>query len=130
MFSQQAEKLKREIEEIDTLIEYALENDFLSDNIYTKITTKIGILDDAVVNANYSPEEQNYLAWVKARLDKICKMLLDEYTHGRQYVNGFNDDLMHPTGDYFNEDNSIVLSPKVKDSLKKILQDKYTKATI
>lgn len=33
---------------------------------------------------------------------------------------------MHPTGDYFNEDNTILLSPHAKHKLKKILDDKYS----
>lgn len=127
MLTHESAKLRRDLEEIDALIEQALQNDFLPDNIYVKITTKIGTFDEAFINSHYSPADENYLVWAQARLDKICKMLLAEQIHAKDIYNE-NDDLMHPTGDYYNEDNSIYLSSRAKNSLKKILQDKYPRS--
>jgi hypothetical protein len=118
-------QFKKEIEEIDELIRQALEYDFLADKLYTQITTKIGTFDEAIENSTFQGGDANFLIWVKNRLDKICKMLVLVQSRERK-SHIFNlEDLMHPTGDTYNEDNSIFLSREVKKKLKKILEEKY-----
>lgn len=123
MLPKNSTELKKDIEEIDELIKEALQSDFLPDVLYIKITTKIGAFDEAFVNAKFSNSDANFLAWAKTRLDKICNMLIDEQLHCHPPL---EDDLMHPTGDYYNEDNSIFISPQLKDSLQRILNEKFS----
>lgn len=122
MLSKNLTELKKDIEEIDDLIKEAIQSDFLPDKLYIEITTKIGAFDEAFVNAKFSSADANFLAWAKKRLDKICNMLIDEQMHCHPAM---EDDLMHPTGDYYNEDNSIFISQQLKDSLQSILNEKF-----
>ena len=118
-------QVKKAMDEIDSLVREALNHDFITDKVYVRIITKIGNFDDAILRAQSSSSDEDYLNWAKNRLDKICQMFVDEQETAIGPSELGNDEFMHPTGDYYNEDNSFTLSGEVKSKLKELLSEEY-----
>lgn len=116
--------IKANLQTIDTQLSEIIESNILTDPMYTKVTRKIGHIDDLILNSNHRGNDE-YLQWVKQRLDKISNILINLEKHAARSLQQDNEDLMHPSGDYFNEDNSISLSDDVKKQLADILNDQH-----
>jgi len=125
MSASDLEFLKKKINEIDNHIVEMINSNYMSDKAYTKITTMIGHIDDVHVKNQSDVDGEKYHYWVKDRLDKICNILVNIKKRSSSSHKNEHEDLMHPTGDYYNEDNSITLTPEVKTSLTDILNEKY-----
>lgn len=114
-------QIQRDLVALNQTITEALDYNYLSDKTYTKIITMIGHIDHECTKHHDSLEEVTYSSKVKKRLDNICHILL---AIQKQAKIPNNENLMHPSGDYFNEDNSLFLTPETKHSLEKILEEK------
>lgn len=118
-------ELKKAINEIHILINKILQDNFLTDKTYTQITNKIGMIDEYLARAHSLDADPTFLNWSNAQLDTLSKILIDIQTKADKSQTLRNEDLMHPTGDYYNEDNSIILSAEAKKNLQKIIEEKF-----
>jgi hypothetical protein len=125
MSTNNIELLKQKITEIDNHIGDMLNSNYMSDKAYTKITAIIGHIDDLHGRDKADDHSHDYHAWVKNRLHKICDILVNIKKLSGLHQKNEPEDLMHPTGDYYNEDNSIILTPEVKMTLSNILKEKF-----
>jgi len=125
MDSRDSSIYRKYVQEIDELIKQIIKTNFLSDQIYTQIKSKIGAFDQMLERHATPDEDSGFLTWSKSRLHKISNVLIEAQTKPNKISHESQEDLMHPTGDYYNEDTSIKLSDKIKDELVNILEDKY-----
>ncbi len=119
-----AAKVKTQLEEIDSLLKDALERDIIPDRAYTQLVTKLGHIETAYMRDEFRSINQDYYNWVKIRLEKISGFLIN-LKKSASFTSIPREDLMHATGDYYNEDNSIMLTADIKQSIKDIINDTY-----
>lgn len=119
------ESLSNKVNDINHLIKEMINTNYMSDKAYTTLTAMIGHLDDIHSQNKADTNDNNYHAWVKQHLDKICDVLLAVKKHSRTPHHDQHEDMMHPTGDYYNEDKSITLTDETKDALRVILAEEY-----
>lgn len=117
---------KKIIDDIHALIRKSLQDNFLTDKTYIQITTKIGLIDEYLASSEEKKNDPIFLSWSDAKLNALSKILIDIQSSADKSVTLRDEDLMHPTGDYYNEDNSIPLSEEIKNRLKKILEEKVS----
>ena len=120
-----SEKVTKHLHEIDLMFIDALNHEILPDRSYTAITTKIGHIDSIYMNDHFKLADENYYHWVKTRLDKISGLLVNLKKHSTIAFSIPDEDLMHVTGDYYNEDNSVSLTKEIKSSITVIINDTY-----
>jgi hypothetical protein len=118
-------KVKKQLEEIDTLFKDALKQEILPDRTYTQIVTKLGHLETNYMRDDFKSLDLNYFNWVKTRLEKISDLLIHLQKHSTSSFSLPNEDLMHVTGDYYNEDNSVTLTAEVKQAINSIINEAY-----
>ncbi len=119
-------KVSKHLQEIDDLLKETLKSEILPDRTYTLITGKIGHLDSTYMNGQFKTDDQAYYHWVKSRLDKLSGLLTNLKKHSTTSFSIPNEDLMHVTGDYYNEDNSITLTQDIKDAIHSLINEKFT----
>ncbi len=117
--------VSKHLGEIDSMLKDALKHDILPDRSYTQITTKIGVIESVYMNDQFKQADENYYLWVKERLEKITGLLVSLQKHSSASLSIPNEDLMHVTGDYYNEDNSISLTDEVKTAITNIINKGY-----
>lgn len=120
------EKVKKQLDEIDFLLIDTLTHDIIPDRTYTQIVTKLGNIETNYMSDKFKAINQDYYTWVKIRLEKISSLLVSLKKHSSTSFSIPNEDLMHVTGDYYNEDNSITLTDEIKAAINNILHDKYS----
>lgn len=119
-------KVSEQLHDIDSILKDALTQDILPDRTYTQITTKIGVIETIYMNDEFKLADKAYYQWVKTRLGKISGLLVGLKKHSTEAFSIPNEDLMHVTGDYYNEDNSISLTEEIKQSINTIVNDTYS----
>lgn len=119
-------KVKKQLDEVDGLLAEALKQEILPDRTYTQIVTKLGHIETSCMNNDFKSADEKYYHWVKIRLEKISKLLIGLKKHSSTSFSIHNEDLMHVTGDYYNEDNSVSLSDDVKQAINNIIHESYS----
>jgi hypothetical protein len=117
--------VSKQLQEFDSILNEVLKQQILPDRTYTQITLKIGHIDSHYMNDQFKQSDPNYYNWVKTRLDKLSKLLMSLPKHSTTSFSIPDEDLMHVTGDYYNEDNSISLTQDIKDAIATITNEKY-----
>ena len=125
MYPNNLSELKKAIDEIHTLIGKILQDNFLTDKTYTQITAKIGLIDDYLARNAAQENDANYVHWSNAQLSTLSQVLIEIQSRADKSATMRNEDLMHPTGDYYNEDNSIMLSAEAKNNLQKLFEEEF-----
>ncbi len=118
--------VSKQLQEFDSILNEVLKHQILPDRTYTQITQKLGHIDSIYMNDQFKQSDPNYYQWVKTRLDKISSLLISLKKHSTTSLSIPDEDLMHVTGDYYNEDNSVSLTQEVKDAIATITNEKYT----
>lgn len=77
MMTQDPAQFLLAIDEIDALLHEALQCDFVSDQLYNRIITKIGAFDEAFIRLPMAERNEPFFDWIKDRIDKICEILVD-----------------------------------------------------
>ncbi len=119
-------KVKKQFEEIDYLLKETLKQDFLPDRTYTHIVTKLGIIESNYLRDELRSTDPNYFNWAKIRLEKMSTLLVALKKHMSANFSLTKEDLLHVTGDYYNEDNSITLTSEAKQKISDLLKEAYT----
>ncbi len=119
-------KVKKQLHELQSMIRDSLKNDILPDRTYTQIITQIGLIETSCMGNEFKLSDQAYYDWVKSHLEKITGALVSLKKHSSTAFSIPNEDLMHVTGDYYNEDNSISLTNDVKHTITAIINETYS----
>lgn len=122
-----AMKVKKQLDEIDNLLKDVLNRQILPDRTYTQIVTKLGHIETDYMREEFASADRDYFNWVKKRLDKISGLLVSLKKHSTTSLSLPSEDLMHVTGDYFNEDNSVSLTNEIKQAINNIIRETYSK---
>ena len=120
-----SQKVSKHLQEIDSILKESLTHEILPDRTYTRLTIIIGHIDSIYMNDHFKLIDKEYYHWVEARLTKISGLLVNLQKHSFTSFSIPNEDLMHVSGDYFNEDNSISLTADIKNTINLIIDDNY-----